>query len=229
MNSKPTPQKTNKIETKSKKIYKPSKIPSKTTSPTKTKSLSKHCLSYYLSNQCFTNLAPFMNISLFPIQLQQSFKNANQIFSAYNTFKTQDTQEKFDEKLDKMRYLTNSQENLIERFLQDKYAFTKKSGNLQEIYCYSTAKNLLLSQFHDFFLKRNDFFLKFQETAEKKGELAENSFTATNVSSPSINSSLGPFGTFSLENNYIPMMNAKINPEINNNRYFFFFILIIFS
>ena len=242
MFSKPTPKKTNKIDSKSKKLFKSRKPSAKKSRHIKSpmfvkKMQQKHSLAYYLSEQCMNTLTPFINLPIFPKPLQLNYQDGNQVISAFNSFKSTELPEAFDEKIDKMRYLTSSQEGLIEHFLQDKYTFSKSSANLQEIYCYSTAKNLLQSQFQEFFLKRNEFLSRLQGIEGFEANITENnavdikhetfnenSFSTTNVSSPTINSPYGQSG-FQMNNgsnyqeNFFNCLinNAKMSPEMMAN------------
>ena len=207
----------------------------KTTNPCK-KAQPKHSLSFYLSDQCSSSLNAFTNLPMFPKSLQRNFQDLSQIHLAFNNFKGQDAiSEPFEHKIDQMRFLTNSQEGLIERFLQDKYSFSKSSGNLQEIYCYSAAKNLLQTQFQEFFLKRNEFLRRvsgdshenMEGDAANKAEIKEktiegfneNSFSTTHVGSPSINGSYGTGFSNNLYNYHENLynMNAKLCNEMMLN------------
>ena len=240
MHSKQSQEKAHKIDSKSKKLFKTRKTSAKKRSANRSptplkKQQPKSCLSFYLSDQCSHTLNAFSNASLYPKPLQLNYQDPNQICSAMTTLKTQDTLEPFEDQIDKMRFLTNSQEGLIERFLQDKYSCSKSSANLQEIYCYTTAKNLLQTQFQEFFLKRNEFLKQMQPNLQENYEVQnqeikiemkepynEYSFSTTNVSSPSINSPyiLG-FANSNYgyqENFYNSMMiNAKGCPEMMLN------------
>ena len=225
MHSKPSNEKAFKVDSKSKKLFKARKTSSKKNSSSRSPTAPKRhppktCLAFYLSDQCSSVLSPFNNLPLFPKDLQRKYQDQTQMFSAFNAFNAKDTGlAPFEDHVEKMRFLSNSQETLIERFLQDKYSFSKNSANLQEIYCYTTAKNLLQSQFQEFFLKRNEFLKQMQENCEpqesKSESREENSFSTTNASSPSINNSYGlGVGQYVYPENFYSLLNcAKGCPE----------------
>lgn len=226
MQSKQPVEKCPKLDAKSKKLFKSRKTPSKkfcsSKSPAQSKKAQpKSCLAFYLSEQCSQILSPFTNSQLYPKTLQTGFQDPNSMFAAFSSFKGQETVEPFEDNIEKMRFLGSSQEGLIERFLQDKYSCSKNSASLQEIYCYSTAKNLLQSQFQEFFQKRSEFMRQLQPAehvnfepaaAEKSDGAAENSFSTTNVSSPSISSTLMLSAGYCPESYYL--FNAKTAPEM---------------
>lgn len=227
-----------KLDNKSKKTSKSKKTPSKSKKNHQLKSHKKtpqpNYLNFYLSEQCINVLQPFKEMRIFPKVLQKPFKDLQQVISAVSSIPPSEQQDPFSEKLQNLRFLTNSQESFIEGFLQTKYSFTKNSNNLQEIYCYSTAKNLLQTQFQEFFEKRSEFLQKQHkiEVKVESKEHTENSFSTTNVSSPmilmqgnchvgyannGINTNIGPFHVKFEEEN---MLNLLKEEDLHNYRYY---------
>lgn len=168
---------------------------------------------FFTSEHCARELVAFRHFSRFPAPLRTIFTDFAQLFRVFSVFKRVEAPTKLENQqknLENARFLAQSQEDFVERLLRKKYEFTQESQNLQEICCYVSAKELLKSQFLEFFAKRSEFFSKnqsflqncngnvqvkleeklekFEENRNKKSEenFEENSFSTANVSSPSL-------------------------------------------
>lgn len=172
--------------------------------------------SFFGSEHCDDELVAFKHLARFPACLRTNFKEIAQVFRAIAAFKRLEGEDfrGDSQEFANVRFLAQSQEDFVERLLRKKYDFTRNSENLQEICCYVSAKELLKSQFREFFGKRREFFGQnasfrenfkendesflencqeslgkepnLQEIAKKDENFEENSFSTANVSSPSM-------------------------------------------
>lgn len=144
---------------KIKKSHKPLPI-SKSRSP----DLSQVDISGYLQ--------PFTNFPHLPKCVQLAVSEGPPLkLEAIYAMKIPQNQFKFSQKLEKMKVLGAAQDQVLERWLQDKCKVRKSSADMQQYFCYENAKAQLKALFEDFFNSQGLTCGKEEIIQEEEGKI----------------------------------------------------------
>lgn len=146
----------------------------------KNTSFSRSKASNFFSTEFDDILQPFLNYQLLPQILKNSLRAGPNIdFDDVYKLKTPINYPKFNKKLEKMKFLGQAQDSLLEKWLQEKCKLNKNSSDLQQFFCYENAKTHLKTLFDEFFamhgigwsrnqLEKNSLLMELPKYEEKR-------------------------------------------------------------